>query len=118
MQEIESLKNLIISQLKTGNWDRSYHGFENQYLKIEQHSSGWIICLKLDSHSDRNNPNIYLTDIMNIYYFYYLKIRYVNKSIRESEKRKNLMKIADYSKKFLIKNKSLLRDSKLDDILS
>lgn len=117
MKEIESLRNVIIDQLKNGEWELGYDSFYNKYFKFDNSSSGWYVIVKLNEpHKD--NPHIVLKDIMSIWYFYYLKIFYVNKSIRESDKRKQLKKISEISKKFLDKNKDISRDSKLNEILS
>jgi hypothetical protein len=117
MKEIESLKKVIIDQLKNGEWKSSYDNFYNKYFKFDNTSSGWRINVKLNE-TYKDDPEIKLEDIMSIWHFYYLKIFYVNKSMRNSDKRENLKKISEISKKFLDKNKDISRDSKLNEILS
>ena len=117
MKEIESLRNVIIDQLKNGEWELGYDSFYNKYFKFDNSSSGWYVIVKLNEQY-KDNPQIKLKNIMSIWYFYYLKIFYVNKSVRDSDKRKQLKKISEISKKFLDKNKDISRDSKLNEILS
>lgn len=125
MKEIESLKKVIINQLKNGEWEGYDDNFYNKYFRFNNsNSKGWCINVKLNETylpsnrwASMDDPEIKLKDIMSIWYFYYLKIFYVNKSIRNYDRRKNLKKISEISKKFLDRNKDILRDSKLNEIL-
>jgi hypothetical protein len=113
---IKKLKNQIIYQLKNSDWSPSYHGFKNEYFTFENNGDDWWI--KISLNKNQLAKEIEVSDIMSQLYFKLLKIFYVNRSLKDHEKRIRIKQISYLSDEFFKYNKSLDRDSKIDDILN
>lgn len=117
-QTIKYLRKFIVSQLKESSWEGSTYFFYNRYLtfnKPEDSSGVWKIQLKFGNY-DSNFIDV--SDFINPFYFWFLRTFYVNSSIKNSEKNKKESQIANAAKKFFEKNKDVLRDKKLENLLN
>lgn len=123
MEEVKSLRRVIIKQLKEGSWTKNVNGFYNDHFFFYVSENGsWVITI-IDKSKSRNSirpldgDKILLKDVLNIYYFHYLRYFFVKKSIKNNNLELKNKKLIEISSKFLSKNKDLCRDVKINEIL-
>jgi hypothetical protein len=118
-KKISQLRKFIISQLKTAAWSpRSgaiHHGFSNNYISFIKEGD-WEFYLNFTGYDTSSRYSV--SDFISPLTFWFLRMFYVKKSLRNYHKLKKEAQLASVSKKFFDKNKDLDRDSKLDQILN
>jgi len=107
--KIKMMRNFIIKELKEADWEKSYNGIKSQHLKIYDSNDHTMVEFDNDSHS--------LSNFINIIHYYILYLFYTRKSVKNSEEMKNKRVLARSVDRFFDRNKGILRDQKLDEIL-
>jgi len=114
-KKISQLRTFIISQLKTDAWSPSSNGFSNNYISFFE-DGNWKFYLNFTGYDTSGRYSV--SDFISPLTFWFLRMFYVKKSLRNYHKLKKEAQLASVSKKFFDKNKDLDRDSKLDQILN
>lgn len=118
-KKIAQLRGFMISQLKTSAWTPSgSDGFSNKYLSFDTDASGdWKFVVYFNGQYDTSGSfSVY--EFIDRFTFWFLRVFYVKRSLRNYEKLKKEAQMAQVSQKLFDKNKNLLRDSKLEQILN
>lgn len=113
-KKISQLRKFIISELKNSAWEPSTSGFSNNYIAFVE-DGNWKFNLYYAKFD--NSGRFLVSDFISPLTFWFLRIFYVKKSLRNYHKLKKEAQLASVSKKFFSNNKDLDRDSKLDEIL-
>lgn len=113
-KSVKNLRSFFINQCKNGNWKNSFGGYKSEYFEVQHdvgtEKKGWWI--SFNSNSFKPNE-IGITRV----HFFILSL-YIKISAKNSAKRNRHSQIERLSNDFFSKNKHLLRDSKLDEILN
>ena len=117
-KKIAQLRQFMIRQLKTSAWTPSgSDGFCNKYLSFATDGrDNW----KFQVYFARYDSSSYfrVSDFLNPFTFWFLRMVYVKSSLRNYEKLKKEAELASVSRKFFSKHKDVDRDSKLEQILN
>lgn len=117
-KKIEHLRKFMISQLKESSWIESGSGFSNKYLLFTTDASeNWKFEVYYENQYDTSG-RFYVSDFINPIFFWFLRVFYVKRSLRNCEKLKKEAQMASVSQKFFSKHKEIDRDSKLEQILN
>jgi hypothetical protein len=114
-KKISQLRKFVISQLKTAAWSPRSDGFSNNYISFIK-DGDWEFYLNFTGYDTSSRYSV--SDFISPLTFWFLRMFYVKKSLRNYHKLKKEAQLASVSKKFFDKNKDLDRDSKLDQILN
>lgn len=118
---INELRNEFIHQLKNSSWNGDEDTFHNEYFHIRYSASykeKWVVefLKKVDGENYTRTLPVYF--LVNKFHFLFLRKFYVKYSIRNNKKIRQEEEIANFTKKFFDKNKSLKRDIKLKQLLN
>jgi len=114
-KKISQLRKFVISQLKTAAWSPRSDGFSNNYISFIK-DGNWKFHLNFTGYDTSSRYSV--SDFISPLTFWFLRMFYVKKSLRNYHKLKKEAQLASVSKKFFDKNKDLDRDSKLNEILN
>jgi hypothetical protein len=113
--KVKELREVFINECKSGSWEKNSFSISNRYFRLTEEfkdkKSTWKI--ELDNRATLRIEEIGISKI----YFRYLKL-FVDRSVRNSEKNRNLIQIGRISDKFFEKNTELKRDNKLNKLLN
>ena len=113
--KIKDLREVFISECKSGSWEKNSFCISNRYFQLTEEfkdkKSIWKI--ELDNRTTLRLEEISISKI----YFLYLKF-FINRSVRNSEKRRSLIQVGKVSDRFFEKNTELKRDNKLNKLLN
>ena len=113
--KVKELREVFINECKSGSWEKNSFSISNRYFRLTEEfkdkKSTWKI--ELDNRATLRIEEIGISKI----YFRYLKF-FVDRSVRNSEKNRNLIQIGRISDKFFEKNTELKRDNKLNKLLN
>ncbi len=113
--KIKDLREVFINECKSGSWEKNSFCISNRYFRLTEEfkdkKSIWKI--ELDNRTTLRLEEIGISKI----YFRYLKF-FIDRSVRNSEKRRNLIQVGRISDKFFEKNTELKRDNKLNKLLN
>ena len=118
-KKIAQLRQFMIRQLKTSAWTPSgSDGFCNKYLSFATDASdNWKFQVYYGTQYD-SSSHFRVSDFLNPFTFWFLRMVYVKSSLRNYEKLKKEAELASVSQKFFSKHKDVDRDSKLEQILN
>ena len=118
-KEIAKLRQFMIRQLKTSAWTPSgSDGFCNKYLSFSTDvGDNWEFQVYYGTQYD-SSSYFRVSDFLNPFTFWFLRMVYVKSSLRNYEKLKKEAELASVSQKFFSKHKDVDRDSKLEQILN
>jgi hypothetical protein len=113
--KIKDLREVFISECKSGSWEKGVLCISNRYFRLTEEfkdkKSIWKV--ELDNRTTLRLEEISISKI----YFLYLKF-FINRSVRNSEKRRSLIQVGKVSDRFFEKNTELKRDNKLNKLLN
>jgi len=113
--KVKDLREVFINECKYGSWEKNSFSISNSYFRLTEEfkdkKSIWKI--ELDNRTTLRLEEIGISKI----YFRYLKF-FIDRSVRNSEKRRNLIQVGRISDKFFEKNTELKRDNKLNKLLN
>ena len=113
--KVKDLREVFINECKYGSWEKNSFSISNSYFRLTKEfkdkKSIWKI--ELDNRTTLRLEEIGISKI----YFRYLKF-FIDRSVRNSEKRRNLIQVGRISDKFFEKNTELKRDNKLNKLLN
>ena len=113
--KIKDLREVFINECKSGSWEKNSFCISNRYFRLTEEfkdkKSIWKI--ELDNRTTLRLEEFGISKI----YFRYLKF-FIDRSVRDSEKRRNLIQVGRISDKFFEKNTELKRDNKLNKLLN
>ena len=113
-KSVKNLRSFFISQCKNGNWRESYNGFKSEYFEVQHDvnndKKGWWISF--------NSSSFKPSEIGITRFHFFILTLYIKISAKNSAERNRHSQIERLSNDFFSKNKHLLRDSKLDEILN
>jgi hypothetical protein len=113
-KKISQLRKLLVNQLINNSWSGESDLFHNDYFQFYINGGGikdWRFKIQSSYESYK------VSDFINPLLFWFLRIFYVKKSLRNYHKLKKEAQLASVSKKFFSNNKDLDRDSKLNELL-
>ena len=118
-KKIAQLRQFMIRQLKTSAWTPSgSDGFCNKYLSFSTDvGDNWEFQVYYGTQYD-SSSYFRVSDFLNPFTFWFLRMVYVKSSLRNYEKLKKEAELASVSQKFFSKHKDVDRDSKLEQILN
>lgn len=118
-KKIAQLRQFMIRQLKTSAWTPSGSGgFCNKYLSFSTDGGdNWKFQVYYGTQYD-SSSYFRVSDFLNPFTFWFLRMVYVKSSLRNYEKLKKEAELASVSQKFFSKHKDVDRDSKLEQILN
>ena len=118
-KKIAKLRQFMIRQLKTSAWTPSgSDGFCNKYLSFSTDvGDNWEFQVYYGTQYD-SSSYFRVSDFLNPFTFWFLRMVYVKSSLRNYEKLKKEAELASVSQKFFSKHKDVDRDSKLEQILN
>jgi len=113
--KIKDLRDVFINECKSGSWEKNSYSICNKYFRLTHESINNKLIWKIEL-DNRTTLRLEEIDISKIY-FLYLKF-FINRSVRNSEKRRSLIQVGIASDKFFEKNTELKRDNKLNKLLN
>ena len=117
-KKIAQLRQFMIRQLKTSAWTPSGSGLCNKYLSFATDGrDNWKFQVYYGTQYD-SSSYFRVSDFLNPFTFWFLRMVYVKSSLRNYEKLKKEAELASVSRKFFSKHKDVDRDSKLEQILN
>jgi hypothetical protein len=113
MNEILRLKSEFINQCKNGVWKKSKwdEWYENEYFKFSR--KDWKIQIKcIENDEIIGISEIGLSKLRMIILFFFIK-----ESVANRQKKERKIKVQNITAEFFEKNKSLRRDSRIEEII-
>lgn len=118
-QNKDAIKNLadqMTYQLKNNSWiPNGSSNFSNKNFRFNETSEGWEVIVVYSEYMSSESYSV--DEFISPIHFWFLRTFYVSKTLRNYKKLQKESDLAKVSKRFFEKNKDLLRDSKLEQIL-
>lgn len=116
-EAIKTLADQMIYQLSNNSWiPNGSSSFSNKNFRFNKTMNGWEVVVV---YSEYNSSESYsVEEFISPIQFWFLRTFYVSKTLRNYKKFQKEADLAKVSQKFFEKNKDLLRDSKLEQILN
>jgi hypothetical protein len=113
--KVKDLREVFINECKSGSWEKNSFCISNVYFRLIQENVNNELTWKIEVD---NRSSLLLKEIgISKIYFRYLKF-FIDRSVRNSEKRRKIIQIGRISDKFFEKNTELKRDNKLNKLLN
>lgn len=113
-KKISELRKLLVNQLINNSWSGESDLFHNDYFQFYINGGGikdWRFKIQSSYESYK------VSDFINPLLFWFLRKFYVKSALKNYKKIQKEQELASISENFFKKNKDLLRDSKLNEIL-
>jgi hypothetical protein len=113
---IKILTEQMIYQLRNNSWIPNGSSFSNKNFRFNETTEGWKVVVIYSEYMSSESYSV--DEFISPIHFWFLRTFYVSKTLRNYKKLQKEADLAKVSKKFFEKNKDLLRDSKLEQILN
>lgn len=113
-KKISELRKLLVNQLINNSWSGESDLFHNDYFQFYINGGGikdWRFKIQSSYESYK------VSDFINPLLFWFLRKFYVKSALKNYKKIRKEQELASISENFFKKNKDLLRDSKLNELL-